>query len=953
MARPADLVGRNAELGELAAMAERVHLGGAQLLVIEGAAGSGKSALADAFVDVVGARGFCVRRAGADELGGRQSFGLIAGLFGGEWRGGEREGCEPGGERLELSAWQPRRARTEGLICEAAVEAIELLCQVGPVALVLEDLHWSDPASLGVLRHVFRRIASLPVAVLGTMRPSPLAPELAALVGDLGVPGRKVLGPLDDASVHELVRARLGAAPGPRLAAQLSLAAGNPLFVLELLETLGLEGALHYLDGSEDGATTLEVDHTQIPPSLVLTIVRHLSFLPAETLRVLGVAAVLGVAFRPAHLGALLGRPVSDLVEPLGRAQAAGLLREDGEDLSFAHDLLREALYLDLPRGVRSGLHRDAASALARMGAPAGRVAEHLLRGAEPGDDAAAHLLHGVARHLAAEAPGEAVDLLSRALEILPPISPMVPSLSADLAVALVWSGRSLDGEDACRRALVMLADRRRRAMLRQCLVESLLARAECDAVLAEAASGADDVRDDRVAKARLDALSANALLFVGRLDEAAELSAEAEQAGLAGGDREVTVQALVVRALVAELRGQAGVAVEVAGRAVAIAEADGTRQTHRRLAHLVWAMALVDLDDFERARSALERAVEVHESFGALDAVALLHIGLGFTHFWSGAWDEAEVELDTGLELAEETAAGWRAAARGLRAVVALGRGDVPLVERCLRLAEDELAAGGAEYRVEWLAWARALALEAAGDTAGAAKHLEPTLASWASGRASPSIAAVAPSALRLAIDTGLTDLAAEVVAKLERLAEANPGRRGIAAAAAASRAQLEGDADALAAAAMAYVRAGRPLQAAMATEQAALALGAAGRNEEARRELAEAVAGYERLGATAFVARATRRADIAPALDAVAKTPRARFGWDALTPAEMQVLRLVAERRSNPEIAAMLGVSRRTVETHVSHVLAKVSLRSRVTLAAEAAQHFGWRLRLEQLGQ
>jgi len=951
------LVGRSTEFDELVGLVERSRLGGAQVLVVEGEAGIGKSVLADALADAAGRRGFRVLRAGADELGGRQSFGLIAGFLGARWLVELTDGFAAAGGEQTLPEWGPRRPGVELHASEVAIAAIEVLCAEGPVAIVLEDLHWSDPSSLFVLRRLLRRVASLPLAFVGTMRPAPCSAELAGLVGDLGAPGRMALGPLDDVALEALTRERVGATPGPRLQAQLSLAGGNPLFVLELLETLGLEGALHQVPGPEGAAPVVEVGHTEVPPSLLLTIVRHLSFLPADTLRMLSVAAVLGVGFRPAHLAAVTGRPIAELLLPLTAAKTAGLLREDGEELSFRHELLREALYVDLPLGVRSALHRDAARVLVRLGAPAGRVAEHLVRGAEPGDDDAARFLHDAACQLAAEAPGTAVDLLHRAIEIARPISPIVPALRADLAVALLWSGRAVEGEATCRSALAQLADPARRAALRQCLVESLLARGQAEAVLAEVASGAGDVSNDLVLRARLDAIAANALLFLGRLGEAATLAAQVEQVATDAGDDEATVQALVVQALVAELRGAVEVAVEVAGRGVAIAEADGTRQTHRRLPHLVQAMALIDLKRFDSAAALLQRSVDVHESFGAQDAVALLRVGLGFVRFWSGDWDEAEVELDTGLALAEETDTGWRAAARGLRAVVALGRGEAAVVEHCLRLARDELAAGEAAYRVEWLDWATALRLEIVGEPAAAADALGHAMASWATGLVSPTMATVAPTAVRLAVARGATDVAGSVVTRLEQLAQGSAQCHGIAAAATAARAQLTGDGDAMAAAATAYRRAARPLEQAMVAEQAALAFAAAGREDDARCQLAEAVAGYDRLGATTFAAQATRRAraaGIAPAAgvtDAAATGRRARFGWESLTPAEMQVLRSLAERRSNPEIARTLGVSRRTVETHVSHIFTKVGIRSRVILAAEAARHFGWRLRLEQL--
>lgn len=952
---PATLFGRTAVLEGLVDSALLARSVGARFIVVEGEPGIGKSALVDVFAAAAADSGFRVLRAAADELEGRQSFGLIVACLGTQWMleptdiAGVGHGQQPalagrGGD------WTGRELQ----VSEAAIAAVEVRCSEGPVAMVLEDLHWSDPGSLFVLRRLMRHAASLPLVLVGTTRPTPHSSELRALLRDVGDAGRIALGPLDGTALEMLARRRLGAAPGPRLVAQIALAGGNPLYVLELLETLRLDGALRRGDGPAGAGSVVEVDRTDPPPSLLMTIVRHLSFLPAATLQALSVAAVLGVRFRPSHLAAVVGRPMAELLGPLGDAVAIGLLSEEGEELAFRHELLREALYADLPLGVRSGLHRDVARALEGMDAPAALVAEHLVRGAEPGDDDAARYLGDAARQLALEAPDAAVGLLERAIALARPAAPIVPALRADLAVALLWSGRALEGEAHCRAAMAQLTDRAHRALLRQCLVESLLARGQVDAVLAEVAEAAADVADDPVLQARLDGIAANALVFLGRVEEATALAVRAEQVGTRAADAELTVQALVVQALLAERRGAVEEAAELSGRAAGITTVDGTRRTHRRLAHLAEAMALIDLDRFDSAIVVLQRSLEIHESFGTQDALALLHIGLGFARFWSGEWDEAEVELDTGLALAEETGTGWRAAARGLRAVIALGRGDTGLAEDGLRLARHELTVEMIEYRIEWLDWATALWCDAVGQPAVAARALRSAAGARATGRISPGLAAVAPTAVRLSVAEGDTDAVRSVVATLDRLALGNPGWRGAQLAAATARATLAGDGTELAAAATTYHQAARPVEAALVAEHASAVLGAAGSTEESRRCATDAARWYRQLGATVFASRALRHNPSQAGPGGVEIVRRGeRIGWGSLTPAEMRVLRLLAERRSNPEIATTLQVSRRTVETHVSHIFTKVGLRSRVELCREAARQFGWRLRLEELAE
>ena len=129
-------------------------------------------------------------------------------------------------------------------------------------------------------------------------------------------------------------------------------------------------------------------------------------------------AAVLGTEFDVAHLSVVSASSAIDLVAPLSEALAAGVLKEVGTRLAFRHDLLREALYLDLAAPLRASLHLQVGRALAAAGVNAVLVAEHLALGATPGDSQAVAWLHDAARQTMPQAPGSAIELLGRALEI-------------------------------------------------------------------------------------------------------------------------------------------------------------------------------------------------------------------------------------------------------------------------------------------------------------------------------------------------------------------------------------------------------------------------------------------------------------------------------------------------------------------------------------------------------
>jgi DNA-binding CsgD family transcriptional regulator len=136
-------------------------------------------------------------------------------------------------------------------------------------------------------------------------------------------------------------------------------------------------------------------------------------------------------------------------------------------------------------------------------------------------------------------------------------------------------------------------------------------------------------------------------------------------------------------------------------------------------------------------------------------------------------------------------------------------------------------------------------------------------------------------------------------------------------------------------------YASTGRPLPRAQALEAAAMALADAGDTAGARGPYTEAFALYTELGARWDLAR-TQALFRTYGIRRGPHTPHRRSdrGWSSLTPTEMKVVELVARGMSNPSIAAQLFLSRRTVQTHVSHVLAKLDLHSRTDIAREASR-------------
>src|SRR5580698_4738816 len=249
-----------------------------------------------------------------------------------------------------------------------------------PVALVIDDLHWADPASVRLWGRLARTARQVPLLLIGIARPVPQREDLLALRRRIDDVQRVALGSLSGPAVAELVGALAGGRPGSGLLQLAEGAAGNPLYLTELLAALARSAGI-----AVDQAGHAQLAAGSVPDSLPGVIADRLGFVSAPTREVLRGAALLGVEFAITDLTAVLGRTVADLVPALDEARSTGILTDSVNGLAFRHPLIRDALYAEMPTSVRAVWHRDAGHALAAAGAPPERVARQLLRG--PADD--------------------------------------------------------------------------------------------------------------------------------------------------------------------------------------------------------------------------------------------------------------------------------------------------------------------------------------------------------------------------------------------------------------------------------------------------------------------------------------------------------------------------------------------------------------------------------------
>ena len=245
--------------------------------------------------------------------------------------------------------------------------------------------------------------------------------------------------------------------------------------------------------------------------------------------------------------------------------------------------------------------------------------------------------------------------------------------------------------------------------------------------------------------------------------------------------------------------------------------------------------------------------------------------------------------------------------------------------------------------YRAQWALWARALALEADGKVADAHAALAGCWDRCAQLGLTLEYRMLGPDLVRLALACGDQERVREVAAARCRACRCRTlSVLSLAGAALRCRGLAEDDAEILHAAAAAYAQGPRPLELALASEEAGTAFARQGMTGQARPLLDQAIEIYDRLDAARDLARAEaalRAAGIRRGRRGTRRRPQ--IGWYSLTPTERTVADLVAGGLSNPRIGDRLYISRRTVQTHLAHVFAKLDITSRAQLAALVTQH------------
>ena len=368
------LVGRDSEMALLTGLIKEVARGRGSSVLVEGEPGIGKSALVRAAVAQAPEAGCQVFWGAGDELG--QELPLLPFLDALRVR---EPSANPRRETIvrllrgEVAA--DRGTDVPAMLAEQLLALVAEQCAVRPIILVVDDLQWADQASVTLWGRLARSARQVPLLLVGTMRPVPQREDLLALRRVADDAARLQLTGLTGAAVADLVAALAGGRPDGSLLRLADGAAGNPLYVTELVAALARGSSLTV---TEAGAA--ELAGGSAPGSLSAAIADRLGFVAGPVREVLRAAALLGMDFAVPDLAIVLGRSVPDLIPAVDEACAAGVLAESGHGLGFRHPLIRAALYDEMPAPVRAAWHRDAGRALAEAGAPADRVARQMLR---------------------------------------------------------------------------------------------------------------------------------------------------------------------------------------------------------------------------------------------------------------------------------------------------------------------------------------------------------------------------------------------------------------------------------------------------------------------------------------------------------------------------------------------------------------------------------------------
>jgi DNA-binding CsgD family transcriptional regulator len=925
------IVGRAAERAAMLAAYERAAAGQSQLLLITGAAGIGKTRLAEELAHRAGEAGAQVLAGESAPLAGASlAYGPFVDALGDQagWL------ISDDGTSDMLTARHRLFSRVLGLLAELAAGP--------PLVVVLEDLHWADESSRELLAFLAVRLRQARVLVVATVRDDDLDSDARRWLAELehrpAVTRLRLTG-LADAEIGELVTSLLPAGvSADQVAAVVAAAEGNPLYARELASA---------------GAH-------ETPASITDAVLAKAAGLPAPARVLVDQVCVADGGMSHQMVAATVPLPEEPLLASARQAVGSGLLVTSGDGYAFPHALIRQVLYAHLLPGDRHRLHRRLAEALAaRADADPGLLAQHWHLAACPEQAAAAAVV--AARYaVSARAYPEADRYYALALELGQWLPEAGPALLEEAAQAASWAGDPDRAAGWVAQALAQCAadapaDRvRLLERLGRYRWEAGDLNAAVDATEQAAALLPDG--PPSAARARVLAALATRRMLLGEFGAALPVAERAVEEAEQAGAMAEQAHGLATLGIIQAQRGEfdAGMAAlrtsfTLACRAGSVEDVVRAGANHVYLLHR--AGRFTEALEVARAGQRAARSLDAPPGLtSTLDnnTAAVLHA--------TGRWDEADQLLS---ELMSESAASGTRYLELLQLELAVGRGDhqraaqlATALEKAssdpglvgpLRACLAEQALNDAD-----LATAAGEVLDGLAALAGTGWTDEEIRLLATGARVAADIAALPPVSRPRELPELWQPTAETFDGRARAITDVDgAGRPGIAAfgvLAAAEHARRDGT-DGRATwrtVAEAWRVAGEPYRESYARLREAEAAARAGRREQAARALVAGKALARDLRASPLLHLAgelARRARLAdqPGPPARASAVPARFD---LTGRETEVLAYLAKGDSNRQIARALFISERTVAVHVSRILDKLGVRNRTEAATVGAR-------------
>ena len=885
----------------LTALDRAARTGQGALVVISGEPGIGKSAVLRAVVEQAARAGFKVG-SGKAEQGDQIAPGapLLVSL---------RSGTHPllpGDAFASLAQLYDQPLwlvdRISALLEELAVH--------GPVLIAIDDVQWADRLTRFALRVLPARLAGSPVvwAVTSRWLPSDPLDELIAGVDEATAITRIELGPLTLTDIDDIASDLLGAEPSEQTRKLLGGVGGNPFWAVQVIEGL----ARRHERGQDAGDLHAE---------LSVGVRARVGGLSGPAGALIRLAAVWGRSLGLADAGHLLGSVSDAQVALLAREGVDnGLLGNADGEIFFPHDLVREAVYADIPPGDRRALHRACARFIVQDGRSALAAARHFRACAVKDDEEAVLALEQAARECMVSMPDQAAELAEQAFALTTQTHPLWLVAGERTVETLVNVQRDTEALTVADRLLAVADDPETIARIELQACRALWCAGDCREMELRAgqALAADGV--SAVLRAQLSAAHA---LAASRTQSAPRAETMA-QAAFAEGNRlnDTYSQRLAVVALIETARneGRHRLALDRFSDLRRLSDSAYEAEEIRTLQHL---------DRYDDAEAMLAKIREAQQDADS-QAPSMLYAQMWQDHNLA-RFDAAEAGARTLLRLADETGNyGFGLNARMVLAAVASYRGELaratamlaPIVSNDdaprLRLMQGWLKASTGEY---------AASLAILGPMLEATEEFRDPWP-WSP----PWMRILA----RIGLDGGDPEFARRAAHIADLAAQRNPGVPTLEGSALHIRGMLADDPALLASAVRVLRDSPRPLLLADALKELGATLLAHRRADEGVDALVEAAEIYQNVGAVSgsrAVAKLLRSHGIR-GVRINAPAARPPTGWAALTPTELRVIELISSGHTNRSAAAELGVSPNTVNTHLRAVFRKLDVKSRVQL-------------------